>query len=157
MFNIGLGEMLFIAILALLALGPERLPKLMRQLGDIAYQVRTVVQQFNSQFADELRPIREIQSLTSELNPMRQIGAALDPSIQPPSTIAPPAPPASTASIPAGPAISPFPGLGAANPMAQISQHMTASGGAGASSSAVSVPAPPPASADSEPPATTDG
>lgn len=155
MFNIGLGEMLFIAILALIALGPERLPKLMRQLGDIAYQVRTVVQQFNSQFADELRPIREIQSLTTELNPMRQIGAVLDPSIQPPPTIAPPAPPASAASTPAGPALSPFAGLGAANPMAQISQHMTASG-ARAPSLAASEP-PPPASAGSEPPAATDG
>lgn len=150
MFNIGLGEMLFIAILALLALGPERLPKVMRQLGEIAYQIRIVVQQFNSQFADELRPIREIQSLTSELNPMRQIGAAIDPSIQPPPTLAPPAPSPGTANAPAAPAAPSFAGLGGANPMAQISQQMAASAPPAAAAQ------PPPTATAAAPAAATD-
>lgn len=121
MFNIGLGEMLFIAILALIALGPERLPKLMRQLGEIAYQIRMVVQQFNTQFADELKPIREIQSLTTELNPMRQIGAALDPSLPPTPSIAPPAAAPAAGIHLAPPAVS-----SAAHPMAQISRQVAA-------------------------------
>jgi sec-independent protein translocase protein TatB len=121
MFNIGLGEMLFIAILALIALGPERLPKLMRQLGELAYQVRQVVQQFNTQFADELKPIREIQSLTTELNPMRQIGAALDPSLPPPPSIAPPSAAPAQVVRSVSPAVSSAP-----HPMAQISRQMAA-------------------------------
>lgn len=121
MFNIGLGEMLFIAVLALLALGPDRLPKIMRQLGEIVYQIRIVVEQFNSQFADELKPIREIQSLATELNPMRTIGNAIEPSSQPQPTIAPPVAPSLP---PAAPAASPFAGLGEAHPMTQISRQM---------------------------------
>ncbi|MBX7233357.1 MAG: hypothetical protein K1X65_03165 [Caldilineales bacterium] len=121
MFNIGLGEMLFIALLALIALGPERLPKLMRQLGEIAYQVRQVVQQLNTQFADELKPLREIQSLTTELNPMRQIGAALDPSLPPTPSIAPPA----AAPTPGVPFV-PLAAQPAAHPMAQISRQLAA-------------------------------
>ncbi len=137
MFNIGLGELLFIAVLALMVLGPERLPKLMRQLGEIVYQIRTVVNQFNNQFAEELKPIREIQSLAADLNPMRQIGGALDQATQPQPSIAPPTPavqPAITpqtaaASTPSGPAPIaplPFPGAGDSHPMAQISRQMAA-------------------------------
>lgn len=125
MFNIGLGEMLFIAVLALIALGPERLPKLMRKMGEIARQIRGVVDQFNSQFADELQPIREIQSLTTELNPMRQIGAVVGQASQTQATIAPAAAPAATAQ-PAFVSI-PGPGAGAPHPMTQISQQRLAS------------------------------
>lgn len=126
MFNIGLGELLFIAVLALMVLGPERLPKLMRQLGDIVYQIRVVINQFNSQFAEELKPIREIQSLATDLNPMRQIGGALDQATQPQPTIAPPAtaPAPSPADRPV--ATPPFAGTGASHPMSQIARQMAA-------------------------------
>lgn len=143
MFNIGLGELLFIAILALVALGPERLPKLMRQLGEIAYQIRVVIEQFNSQFAEELKPIREIQSLTTELNPMRQIGAVVNQAGQPQPTIAPPSAPAAPA--PAQPASAPLTGTSASNPMAQISKQMAAS-----SAPPAPAAAPPPALAAAE-------
>lgn len=121
MFNIGLGEMLFIAVLALIALGPERLPKLMRQLGEYARQIRGIVDQFNSQFADELQPIRDIQSLTTELNPMRQIGSVVGQASQPQPTIAPPAAPAQPS-----PASVAAPASGAQHPMSQISRQMAA-------------------------------
>lgn len=127
MFNIGLGEMLFIAVLALIALGPERLPKLMRQMGEIARQIRVVVEQFNSQFADELQPIREIQSLTTELNPMRQIGAVVGQASQTQATIAPPSAPASAPAATGQPAFVSMPGAGALHPMTQISQQQLAS------------------------------
>ena len=82
MFNIGLGELLFIAILALIFIGPERLPRVMRQLGELVYQVRELVGEINNQFSEELRPLQEIQSLANELNPTRQIGNLIDPANQ---------------------------------------------------------------------------
>ncbi len=78
MFNIGLGEIVFIALLVLIFIGPERLPGLMRQLGEIVYQLRVVIFQFNREFAEELKPLQEIQALREELNPVRQIGNVID-------------------------------------------------------------------------------
>jgi sec-independent protein translocase protein TatB len=78
MFNIGLGEIVFIALLALIFIGPERLPRLMRQLGEVVYQLRLLLSQFNREFAEELKPLQEIQALREELNPVRQIGNVID-------------------------------------------------------------------------------
>ena len=63
MFNIGLGEVLFIAILILVFIGPERLPKLMRQLGEYTAQIRAVIRGLNQEFSDELKPLYEIKNL----------------------------------------------------------------------------------------------
>jgi sec-independent protein translocase protein TatB len=51
MFNIGSGEMLVIFLLALLVLGPERLPKAMGQVGRAVAQMRKL----SSGFQDEIR------------------------------------------------------------------------------------------------------
>lgn len=51
MFNIGGGEMLVILLLALLVLGPERLPKAMGQVGRAVAQMRRL----SSGFQDEIR------------------------------------------------------------------------------------------------------
>ena len=73
MFNIGLGELFVIALLVLVVVGPERLPSIMREIGKYAYQLRTIVNELTSQFADELRPIQEIQQLAEDLNPVKQV------------------------------------------------------------------------------------
>ena len=51
MFNIGGGEMVVIFLLALLVLGPERLPKAMGQVGRAVAQMRKL----SSGFQDEIR------------------------------------------------------------------------------------------------------
>lgn len=51
MFNIGGGEMVVIFLLALLVLGPERLPKAMGQVGRAVGQMRKL----SSGFQDEIR------------------------------------------------------------------------------------------------------
>lgn len=51
MANFGGGEMLVIFLLALIVLGPERLPKVARQAGQVMRQVR----QMSSGFQEELR------------------------------------------------------------------------------------------------------
>ncbi len=80
MFNIGLGELLFIAILVLVVVGPERLPKVMREFGRIVREIRLIVNEMTSQFADELQPIQELQQpiqelrqLAEDINPVKQV------------------------------------------------------------------------------------
>ena len=80
MFNIGMGELIFIVLLALIVVGPERLPKIMREFGRIVRQIRLVVNEFTSQFGDELQtiqelqqPIQELQQLASDINPVKQV------------------------------------------------------------------------------------
>ena len=82
MFNIGMGELLLIAILVLVFIGPERLPKMMRQLGEYTAQIRKVIRSFNQEFAEELKPLHEIRGLADELNPTRQLGNLIDPDVQ---------------------------------------------------------------------------
>ncbi len=83
MFNIGIGEILFIAILALVFIGPERLPKIMRQIGVWLYQIRLITHEFTSQYSEELRPLREFRDLADGLNPAKQFGSLLDPNALP--------------------------------------------------------------------------
>jgi sec-independent protein translocase protein TatB len=73
MFNIGMGDLFLIVLLALVVVGPERLPGIMRQIGKYAYQLRAIVNELTDQFADELRPLQEIQQLAEELNPVTQV------------------------------------------------------------------------------------
>ncbi len=126
MFNIGIGELVFVALLALIILGPERLPPLMRQLGEYAHDLRATLNQFNKQFAEELKPIQEIRSLVDDLNPARQLGNAMDVmQVQP--TIAPPSAPAKVMAAAAATAALPtaaFPSP--SNPMAQLRDYMAA-------------------------------
>lgn len=51
MFNVGAGEMLAIMLLALIVLGPDRLPKAMGQLGRTVAQLRRM----SGGFQDEIR------------------------------------------------------------------------------------------------------
>ncbi len=80
MFNIGMGELIFIVVLALVVVGPERLPKIMRDFGRIVRQIRLVVNEFTSQFEGEIQtfqelqePIQELQQLANDINPVKQV------------------------------------------------------------------------------------
>lgn len=117
MFNIGLGELLFIAILALIFIGPERLPKVLRQLGEIVYELRQMTAQITSQFQEELEPVRELQNLAEGLDPRRQIGRALDIG----ADAAAKGKVEGATSSPS-PSSSPTPGQTRANPMAMLTQ-----------------------------------
>ena len=129
MFNIGLGEVLFIAILILVFVGPERLPQLMKQLGEYTAQIRRVIRNFNQEFAEELKPLHEIRNLADDLNPTRQLGNLIDPDVQ--------------RSAPKRPEYE----KPKSNPMSQISQAASEEG------SGQSTTAPPDASGSKETPA----
>ena len=48
MFNVGLGEMLVVALIALLVFGPDKLPGIMRNLGKALRQFQTEAQRATS-------------------------------------------------------------------------------------------------------------
>jgi len=62
MFNVGGGEMLAVLLLALLVLGPERLPKAVGEVGKWVGQLRRM----SSGFQDELRKAMDAANLTPD-------------------------------------------------------------------------------------------
>jgi sec-independent protein translocase protein TatB len=75
MFGIGTGELLLILVIALLVLGPERMPKVARDVGRVVGELRRT--------SDELRE--------EFLNADRTITKALDVAEQPATSAQPPA------------------------------------------------------------------
>lgn len=71
-FGIGLFELIMIAVVALLVLGPERLPGAMREVAKWMRQLRNLSSDFQSQFSEEFK-------LLDEMNPRRIINEAIDP------------------------------------------------------------------------------
>ena len=54
MLNVGGGELLVIALIALIALGPEQLPSVMRKLGALSAQLRNVTTGLKDEFMSGL-------------------------------------------------------------------------------------------------------
>ena len=75
-FGIGLMELFVIAVIALIVLGPERLPGAMRSVANFIRQIREIGGEFTSQFSEEIK-------LIEELDPRRMINDALDPAKTP--------------------------------------------------------------------------
>lgn len=72
MFNVGGGEILVIALLALIVLGPQRLPGAARQVGKAMGELRRMSNSFQSELKGALdeegpssRPAREVKPLGS--------------------------------------------------------------------------------------------
>jgi len=87
-FGIGLMEIFLIAIIALVVLGPERLPSLMRDLANHMRTLRGMTSELTSQFSEELK-------MLDELDPRKIVNEITNPnSVKPPAeTSAPPAKP----------------------------------------------------------------
>lgn len=85
MFGIGTGELLLLLVIALLVLGPERMPKLARDVGKTMADLRKT--------SDELRS--EFLNADKALNAERLLDVAAKQVATPPSSAAPEAPPPS--------------------------------------------------------------
>jgi sec-independent protein translocase protein TatB len=59
-FGIGLPELFFIAILALIILGPERLPSTLRQLARYWGYMRNLGRELTSQFSEEFKALEDL-------------------------------------------------------------------------------------------------
>jgi sec-independent protein translocase protein TatB len=71
-FGIGMFELAMIAVIALIVLGPDRLPGAMREISKYVQQLRQVSGEFQSQFSEELK-------ILDEINPKRMMNEILDP------------------------------------------------------------------------------
>jgi sec-independent protein translocase protein TatB len=58
MFGIGTGELLLIALIALLVLGPERMPQLMRDIGKTMGDLRKTSEELQQEFLNADRTLK---------------------------------------------------------------------------------------------------
>jgi len=97
MFDIGMGEIGLIAVVGLLVLGPERLPRVARTAGALLRKARNSWQSVRSDIERELaaedlkRTMRETAAAADPTADLRRATAPL-PDIEPRPAIAPPAP-----------------------------------------------------------------
>lgn len=82
MFDIGFSEILVIFVLALIVLGPEKLPRVVREVGRWVGRARAMARQFQEQLEDEVDVDR---NRTIRPEPVRPVGGA-QPASPPPLT-----------------------------------------------------------------------
>jgi len=91
MFEVGFSELLLIFALALVVLGPERLPKLAQQVGRWVGRARAMARQFRDQLDEEAH------NLETKMNIDPGIDTSMDSKPkEPPHTYSPPEAPAAT-------------------------------------------------------------
>ena len=88
MFDIGWTELLIIAVVAIIVVGPKDLPKMLRSLGQYAAQLRRTAGEFRSQFDEairesELDELRSSLQDASDMNPINQIKDSVTESLAP--------------------------------------------------------------------------
>ncbi len=99
MFNIGGGELLVIMLIALIVLGPQRLPDAARQIGKTMGDLRRL----SSGFQNEMKSALDTADDPDRIAPRRNVLAKEDPAAVGEATRADAAPPA-TDQLPAAPA-----------------------------------------------------
>jgi|SRR6478735_5786102 len=103
MFEVGFTELLLIFAIALVVLGPQKLPKLAQQVGRWVGRARAMARQFREQLEEEA------SNLESQVNIDPGIDTSLEPkpAAKPSTATTPPAPPAEATAAPALPAATP--------------------------------------------------
>ena len=71
MFGIGWSELLVIAVVAIVVVGPKDLPRLMRMVGRWVAKARAMADQFRKSF-DEMARQAELDELRSEIEALRR-------------------------------------------------------------------------------------
>ena len=84
MFDIGWGEMLVIAIVVIVVVGPKELPGMLRSFGKTASKLRVMANDFRKQFDEalkeaELDDLKKVADDVRALNPKNEIRKALAP------------------------------------------------------------------------------
>ena len=88
MFDIGWTEILIIAVVAIIIVGPKDLPRMLRSLGRYAGQLKRTAGEFRSQFDEairesELDELRSSLKDASDMNPVNQIKDTMTDSMKP--------------------------------------------------------------------------
>lgn len=113
MFDVGLSELMVIAVVALIVIGPERLPKVARTAGLLLSRLQRYVSDVKADInreiqLDELKKLQQqvstqVSSLESAVtHEMREIEKSVDTAIEPAAEIAVATAPTSTPAPPAG-------------------------------------------------------
>ncbi len=84
MFDIGWSELVIIAIVALVVIGPKELPATLRTIGKMTARARKVAGDFRAQFDEamreaELDDVRQTISDAQKLNPVNSLREAMNP------------------------------------------------------------------------------
>ncbi len=88
MFDIGWSELLVLAVVAIIVVGPKDLPRMLRSLGRIIGQLKRTAGEFRSQFDEALRET-ELQDLKNQvegvgnINPLEDIKREVTSSLEP--------------------------------------------------------------------------
>jgi len=86
MFDIGWSELLIVAVVAIIVVGPKDLPAMLRSIGKIVGQLRRLAGEFTQQFEEAIRDSElsdvqnSIRDITS-MDPMRDLENSIDKSI----------------------------------------------------------------------------
>ncbi|MGY5777108.1 Sec-independent protein translocase protein TatB [Rhizobium sp. LEGMi135b] len=84
MFDIGWSELVVIAVVALVVIGPKELPTTLRTIGKMTARARKVAGEFRAQFDEamreaELDDVRQTIADAQKLNPMNSLREAMNP------------------------------------------------------------------------------
>jgi sec-independent protein translocase protein TatB len=100
MFEIGWSELLVIAVVAILVVGPKELPRMLRTFGGMLGKMRRMAGEFQSQFNDVLREaerqaelddIKKQVEAVKSIDPLKDVRTSLTDSVSTPSKPLPPA------------------------------------------------------------------
>jgi sec-independent protein translocase protein TatB len=110
MFDIGWSELLVIAVVAIVVVGPKDLPRLMRSFGHYAGKLRRAASDFQRQFEEAMREsevdeVRKAIESVRDNTPSIDLKAPLDKAVMLPKQAAQPAPANPAAGGAAAPAI----------------------------------------------------
>ncbi len=95
MFEVGFTEIVLIFVIALLVLGPERLPKLAADLGRWAGKARAMARQLKNQLEQEAGSLNELRKPIDDIrNPLNDLRNPRDGGAQKAQTVHTPPPPA---------------------------------------------------------------
>lgn len=92
MFNLSGSEIVVILLLALIVLGPEKLPEAIRKFGRVYNEVRKISNGFQSEFKnafeEPMKELRETAQLTRDavLKPLKEEAEVQQPEVTPPPT-----------------------------------------------------------------------
>ena len=93
MFEVGFSEILLISVIALVVLGPEKLPRLAAQVGRWMGKARTMARQFREQLEEEVQVAETHKSRPPEVQPVHSTTSAAGAAAADASTTAESAPP----------------------------------------------------------------
>jgi len=88
MFEVGFSELLVICAIALVVLGPEKLPHLAKQVGRWVGRARAMARQFREQLEEEAHTLETKMSVDPDID------TSLEPKPSPTTAVAPDSPPA---------------------------------------------------------------